>query len=311
MAAREEEAGGVQVEEQKVLMLLTEGNQLLASKISKDAFTAEEPVDLPVQLPNKEERVLSAQVASLEEPVLLATSFFRFLLTTPGHLLDLKAMGMTAADFYHFRPDEYITAFGRWEQIKQHEKFLLVTTYGHARVYNLEGNLVESIEGPSPVQFDRHAAGLPAAILGANVTDQLLLALDNGRAVRYCLGDLPLRGVQAINRRNGEQLTGIALAQSGGDQLILMTADGYGKRMQIDWVAAPDRPNTRGRVIIARNNLRGAAIIQDGGTIWAITAEKILPLETGRLPLDNEGGTKSHKFLKQKNTKNFLGFLNL
>jgi DNA gyrase/topoisomerase IV subunit A len=309
--AHEEEASGVQVEDRKVFILLTESNQLLAKKIQKDTFAVEKSVKLPVQIPEKVTRLLSAQITSLEEPLLLATSFFRFLLTTPGHLIDLQEMGMTAADFYHFRPDEYITAFGRWEQMKQHEKFLLATTYGHVRAYNLEGNLVESIEGPSPLQFDRHEAGLPAAIFGASVTDELVLALDNGRAVRYCIAELPLRGIQAINRRNGEQLTGIALAKSGGDELILMTADGYGKRMQVDWTPVPDRPNTRGRVIITRDNLHGAAIVPDGGIVWVIAGGEIVPLESGRLPIDDEGSTKSYKFLKGKGVGTVLGFLDL
>jgi DNA gyrase/topoisomerase IV subunit A len=308
MMAREDEAAGGQGEQERILMVLTEGNQLLLSKVPEHFLNEEEPVKLPVKLPNSEERILAAQVVSLEEPLLLATCFFRFLLTTPGHLFDLQEMGMTAADFYHFRPDEYITTFGPWEQMKQYEKFLLVTTYGHVRAYNLTG-MVESVEGPSPLQFDRHEAGLPAAIFGANVTDELLLALDNGRAVRCCIGELPLRGVQAINRRNGEQLTGIALAQSGGQEVILLTADGYGKRMQMDWTQVPDRPNTRGRVIITRNDLRGAAIVADGGTVWAITAEKIIPLESDRVPIDDEGSTKSYKILRDKSAGNVLGFL--
>jgi hypothetical protein len=136
------------------------------------------------------------------------------------------------------------------------------------------------------------------------------MALDNGRAVRYCIGELPLRGVQAINRRNGEQLTGIALAESG-QEIVLITADGYGKRMAVDWVDVPDRPNTRGRVIITRNDLRGAAVVPDGGMMWVVTAEKVVGLECGRVPIDDEGSTKSYKFLKGKGVGNVLGILNL
>lgn len=310
MQAREEEAAGVQREAQRLLLLLTEGNRLLLSKMGDIELSEETAVPLPFQIAPHEKRILAAQTLTLEEPLLLATSFFRFLLTTPGHLLDLQEMGMTAADFYHFKADEYITTFGRWAQIKKQEKFVLVTTQGHVRAYNMEG-LIETIEGPTPLQFDRHAAGLPAAILGANPTHELLLALDNGRAVRYCIGDLPLRGIQALNRRNGEQLTGIALARSGSEEVILITADGYAKRMPMDDVAVPDRPNTRGRVIITRNELRGAAVVPDGEIMWVITDRGMAALEIGRLPLDDEGSTKSYKFLKGKETGNILGFLNL
>ncbi|MFZ0543806.1 MAG: Hsp70 family protein, partial [Candidatus Promineifilaceae bacterium] len=109
MQAREDEGADGQREEQRVLLLLTEGNRLLAAKVDKEMFSAETAVPLPFQIREHEKRVLAAQIASLDEPLLLATSFFRFLLTTPGHLLDLQEMGMTAAEFYHFKADEYVS----------------------------------------------------------------------------------------------------------------------------------------------------------------------------------------------------------
>jgi DNA gyrase/topoisomerase IV subunit A len=306
MLAHEEERSG-QTAVQKVLMVLTEGNKLRLARVEADWLQDEETVKLPVAIPDNESRVLTAQVLTLDEPLLLATSFFRFLLTTPGHLLDLQEMRMTAADFYHFRPDEYVSTFGPWEKMKAHEKFLVVTTQGHARAYNLAG-LVESIEGPAPLQFDRLAVGLPLLVTGADVTDELVLTLDNGRAVRYCIGELPLRGVQAINRRDGEQLTGATLAESGSE-VVLITADGYGKRMQVDEVAVPDRPNTRGRVIVTRNEVRGMVAAPEGEDLWVVTDRKLVGVESGRIPLDGEGSTKSYKFLKGKGLGRVLGFL--
>jgi DNA gyrase/topoisomerase IV subunit A len=136
----------------------------------------------------------------------------------------------------------------------------------------------------------------------------LVLTLDNGRAVRYCIGELPLRGVQAINRRDGEQLTGATLAESGSE-VVLITADGYGKRMQVDEVAVPDRPNTRGRVIVTRNEVRGMVAAPEGEDLWVVTDRKLVGVESGRIPLDGEGSTKSYKFLKGKGLGRVLGFL--
>jgi DNA gyrase/topoisomerase IV subunit A len=291
------------------LLLLTSGNRLLLSEIAGELPAGDEVFALPAAIPENEGRLLDARILSLTEPLLVATSFYRFLLTTPGHLLDLQAMGLAMADFYHFRPDEYVCALGRWETMKQREKFILVTTRGYARAYNLDG-LIESVEGPTPLQFDRPLSGLPAAVFGAEPTDELLIFLDNGRGVRYCIGDLPLRGIQAINRRDGEQLAGTIVTETNSD-LLLITADGYGKRLPAAWVPIPDKANTRGRVILARTDLRVAAAVPESGQIWALTAGEMIPLEIGRLPFDEEGSTKSHKFLKKKVAGEVLAFLQL
>ena len=53
--------------------------------------------------------------------------------------------------------------------------------------------IAEAIEGAVPFQFDRPLPGLPAAVFGVDDNDHIIVCLDNGRAVRHCLGDFPER----------------------------------------------------------------------------------------------------------------------
>jgi hypothetical protein len=95
MLAHEEEGSGDQTAVQLVLILLTEGNKLRLAKVQADWLTEKETVNLPVQIPDNESRILAAQVVTLDEPLLLATSFFRFLLTSP------------ALNMLTYRPEKY------------------------------------------------------------------------------------------------------------------------------------------------------------------------------------------------------------
>jgi hypothetical protein len=50
--------------------------------------------------------------------------------------------------------------------------------------------------------------------------------------------------------------------------------------------------------------------VPDGGVLWVVTDREMVGVECGRLPLDDEGSTKSYKFLKGKGAENVLGFIN-
>ncbi|MCI0397802.1 MAG: Hsp70 family protein [Chloroflexi bacterium] len=307
MAAQEEQAAGEAPGQEQALILLTRNNRLLASLFAGHSLAEEQPVSLAEQRPGNGTELQDALVMAPDEPLLLVTSQYRFLLTTPRHLLELQAMGLTAADFYHLKADEHICAFGHWAAMKQQSRLLLVTTRGFARSYPLEG-LVESIEGPAALKFDRPLPGLPVAALGASPDDELVVMLDTGRAVRIRVGDLPLQGLQAINRREGERVIGALLAEAD-DEIVLVTADGYGRRLPAAWVPSAPKANSRGRVMIARRDVRGMARVEPDRPTWVVTPQQLAPVESGRLPLDSENSTKSYTLLKLQAGEEVLALL--
>jgi DNA gyrase/topoisomerase IV subunit A len=210
--------------------------------------------------------------------------------------MDAAEMGMTLDNLLHFKKHEQISAIGRWQEIKRRPKLLLVTSQGFARAYNLE-MLYETIEGPVPLQFNQPLPGVPVAVYGANGGSDLVLALDNGRALRLNLSSFPLAGLQAINRRPEEKLVAALLAAET-DEMALITADGYGKRLTAADIELAPNANTRGRVIVARRPLTAALNLEPATPTYAITTTHLHPLEPTRLPLDEPTSTKTHPLLK-------------
>jgi hypothetical protein len=249
-------------------------------------------------------RPLAILTAEHDEPLLLITSMYRFFLTTAGHLQDLQEVGLDPAGYFHLKIQEQIQTMTRWAHARQQARLLVVTTFGFARAYQLD-KMIESIEGPTPYKFDQPLPGVPAAAYGANVDDHVVLLLDSARGVRYQVGRLPMQGIQAINRRQDEGLTGAALVGED-DELLLVTAGGYGRRAPAGLVPVPPKANSRGRVLVARRPLCGLARLGDERQAWAITNRRWVTLEPERLPLDEQGSTRSARLLKLAQNETIL-----
>jgi hypothetical protein len=121
--------------------------------------------------------------------------------------------------------------------------------------------------------------------------------LDNSRAVRWPMNALPLQGVQVINRRPEESVVA-ALPVTAGAELILITAAGYGKRLPAGAVPVPARPNSRGRVILSRRDVRGVTLLAPEEVIWLITTKGARPLTTDQLPSGDGSPVKAARAVK-------------
>jgi DNA gyrase/topoisomerase IV subunit A len=120
--------------------------------------------------------------------------------------------------------------------------------------------------------------------------------LDSGRAVRFQESEIPIRGIQAINRREGEVVVGAVMVESTCE-IALITAGGYGKRMPVEWIPVPAKPNSRGKVVVARRKVRGVIPADPETDCWAITSNGLLPFTTDDISQDASLTTRSHRFL--------------
>lgn len=259
-------------------------------------FEASEASPTGVQIVSSEDR---------DHQLLLITSMYRFLLTTPGNLSDLQDLGMNINEYYQFKKDEFVSTISPWDIVKKHAKLLLVTSKGYVRTYLLD-RLVESIEGPTPLMFDQQLVGIPLLAAGVNERTELVLVSDTGRAVRYPLDELPSQGLQAINRREGERLAG-ALIGDREQEMLAITEDGYGKRMPIESVPEPPKPNSHGRVIVSRKPVAGIVLIEPERACFAITERSLIPLEPNQLPLEIPPSTKSFPLTEFSEVPQILG----
>lgn len=229
---------------------------------------------------------------SLEHPLLVLTSRFRFLLTNPRQLGDLQALNLSLDDLYHFAGNETIAAMADWAQIKQMPLLVVVTSLGIARAYEMKV-LANQIENPVPFRFDNPPEGVPAFLLPADRSQELLLFTNTSRAVRLPLSKLPNIGGQVLNRQAEELLVG-AVCGNPTTEWIVATSDGYGRRLKAEEVPASDRLNNRGRSILSRPNLCGITLASQ--PTWLLTTHHLTPIDPQPLPL--EPSVKSYRLLK-------------
>ncbi|MBK8985964.1 MAG: Hsp70 family protein [Chloroflexi bacterium] len=250
--------------------------------------------------------VAQAMVADVDEPLLLITTHYRFLLLTPRQLADAQRLGLKLGDLHKLERGEQVCALASWATISQLPKLLLVTSSGLARPYPinvLQGN----IQAPVPFKFDHALDGVVVAALGASGKETLVVATRDGRAVRWPVADLRGSGTQAINLDSDDRVTSAVLAQPA-DELVVVLADGYGRRLRAEWLFAPERPNQKGKSLVSRRSaVVGTAVWSSERRLQAITAARFLPLATDKLPL--EDSTKAQPVVKLAKDERIAGLL--
>jgi DNA gyrase/topoisomerase IV subunit A len=295
MAASEAPDRQAAVAEACVLLLDTDGGLRIA-RLDAARLEEEEPFEVEDAPNGAAPRPRQVVIVRPDEPLLMLTTRYRFVLTTAAHLLDMQELGLQAGAYYQLRPDEIFTSLSRWQSVKVGEKLLLATNKGFVRAYPMAG-LVEAIESPTAFQFDQPLPGVPVSALGMGLEDQLVMALDNGRAVRFPLAAIPTLGMAAINRRNGERVVA-AFACMEQDELLLLAADGYARRLVAEWIPVPPRPNAPGKALISSRTAAGLIPAPDEGLAWAYGDGRLVPVPAHHLDADFPQSTRSYRLLK-------------
>ncbi|MBP6469529.1 MAG: Hsp70 family protein [Chloroflexi bacterium] len=252
--------------------------------------------------------VAQALVADVDEPLLLITTHYRFLLMTPRQLADAQRLNLKLGDLHKLERGEHVCALASWAALSQSPKLLLVTSSGLARPYPI--NVLQSnIQAPVPFKFDHALDGVVAAALGAKGNETLAMTTRDGRAVRWLVGDLRGSGTQAINLGNDDRVTSAVLARPT-DELVVVLADGYGRRLRVEWLFEPGRPNQKGKSLAARKSeVVGTAVWSPERPLQAITTTRFLPLDAGKLPL--EDSTKTQPLINLEQEEMVSGLLAL
>jgi hypothetical chaperone protein len=228
----------------------------------------------------------------LDEPLLLVTNQYRFLRQTARQLLEQQSIQVTLTDLYQLQELEKVTTICRWGEALLKEKLLLVTSTGLIRPYPLD-IFRSSVETPVPLKFSRPLPGDPVAALGANDDQHVVALTHEGRAARYPLADLSISGTQAINCGATDRVRTAVVAQTG-DELLLVTEDGYGRILQPEWLAVPPKPNSKGRSQIARRS--AAVALCPAQNVCLVTNQRLVPLDLDDLL--QEDSTRTEKLLK-------------
>ncbi len=239
-----------------------------------------------------------AITADWDEPLLITTSKYRFLLLTPRQLAEQQVAKVTLSQIYQLGEREVLCTVARWHKVKAQEKLLLVTSAGLARPYPTRV-MIESIEAPVPLMFDNPLPGVPVFADGApdgvNEAATLLLLTRGGKGLRTEVNKLRGSGTQLMNVAKGDRVETAVLCQPD-DSILLLTLDGYGRHFLADWVPQPLKDNAKGKSLIARRSALIAAIPNpDNAFCYLLTSHRLLTLPSS-LPLDES--SKSFPLLK-------------
>ncbi len=284
----------------ELLVLLIAGQTITAITLPITSFTQADPLPIPYSLPPTPS--LQGILAGLDEQLLLVTSKYRFLLVTPRQLLDLQALDMQFSDLHRLAERETLCTFCSWTYTREQERLLLATSRGFARAYPLRV-LRESIEAPVPLMLDDPLPGLPIFAQGAQTGDEFLLVTANGRGLRWSVQALRISGTQVLNCGKDDRVTAAELVQPDSE-LLLLTEDGYGRRLPAHWIPFPSTPNRKGKSLIAR---RSPTVAVAGTAKWAMTNRKLAALHGAKLPL--EDSTRSRPLFKLLPAENIKGVL--
>jgi DNA gyrase/topoisomerase IV subunit A len=146
------------------------------------------------------------------------------------------------------------------------------------------------------MRFDRALPGVPVVASGVQGDELLAIVTRQGRVSRHGMRQVLTSGFQAVNCGREDRVTGVALAQDGRE-LLLVTADGYGRRLLAEWVPVSDRPNVKGKVMVARrSDVVAMDSLSAGETIWLATSSQLASVDFGHLPQENS--TRSYGLLK-------------
>jgi hypothetical protein len=141
--------------------------------------------------------------------------------------------------------------------------------------------LRDSVEAPVPLRLDHPLPGLPIAAYGAAQVDDFVLVTAGGRGLRWSVQALRIIGTQVINCGKEDRLAAAALAQPD-EELLLLTSDGFGRRLVAEWVPFPEKPNRKGKSLIARRSpIAALANAND----WTFSSEYLTAIHAGKLPL--------------------------
>ena len=81
------------------------------------------------------------------------------------------------------------------------------------------------------------------------------------------------------------------------NELLLITADGYGRRLLVDWIPISDKANVKGKSYIARRSpVVGVTQILEDPLLRIITSRQVTRIDSGLIPLDKS--TKTHRLIK-------------
>jgi DNA gyrase/topoisomerase IV subunit A len=213
-------------------------------------------------------------------------------------------MNMVIGDLHRMAEQEIICTISSWTRMLEQEHLMLCTTRGFVRAFPM-AIMRDNIEAPVPLKLDHPLPGLPLFVGGAQSLDEVILTTAHGRGLRWPVNALRITGTQVANCGKDDRIVSAALAQPD-DELLLLTNDGFARRLRAGWISIPEKPNQKGKSLLARRSLAVAFAKPED---WAITDKNLLSIRSDTLRL--EDSTKSRPVVVLEQNEYIRGTLSV
>lgn len=248
---------------------------------------------------------------SADSKVVFMTTKYMCYTKVAGEMADLCASNLHLEELEGFRSDdfstEYVYSLMHWDTLAHKDFVAVISTLGYTQKF-FGDRLLEKMERPVPYQIERKR-GYPAFLVGANAGEDFLVITHAGRAARISSEQLPLRDSRLISVPLKGNIIGMLSGQAD-NEILIATQSGYAKRFNLGVIPYCDDLNSNGSKIMQRSNPVVALKVDSHKPLWALTNQRILPIDQDSIPLDNANKTE-HLIFKPKRGEKLITIFNL
>jgi hypothetical protein len=265
---------------------LTADYRLMARELPGFAPDGREPAG-PHQTGIGAVRPNQAVLSGLDDQLVLLTSTYRLLLTSPRQLLVLAHNEMALAQIHDFEHGEVVSALGLWDEVRAHDQLALLSGRGILRVADMD--LVRSrLDRAIPWRLEMPPESDPVALAGLQRDQSLALVTSTARALRLAVPAGAVRGVATIKRGKDERIVG-CLPLHDADQILLAAPDGTASRLSADQVPVATAPNAPGKVVVRNLAVRSAVRVSPDAQPWVLTSRFMRPAALAQAVSGDQG----------------------
>lgn len=279
----------VSTEEQQSIALvgLTPNKEIITALAPTTSWNAT-PLDRVIAAPS-------------DQPLLLLTSEYRFLLKTPRQLTRLNALGLELADAEGFQTDifgdEYVTSITDWSNVQSSHAPILISHSGHFKIFT--ETLLPRIAQPVPYQVAR-LKGNPLMLM--DTQGEIFLFSASGRTARLQLEKAAQSEGRLMNISVKDTLIAALLVNQPAS-LLLANNSGMVMRLDSSDIATADAIPTSGARIFPQRDLKSVLIADKNQSIHIVTSQRILPI--------NWENIEAEKPQKLKEDEKLIALVNL
>jgi hypothetical chaperone protein len=212
----------------------------------------------------------------------LITGEYAFYNRLAAEIGDIRQGGLYLEHLENFRVDEFgkemITAITPFRNLVDKDFLVLVSSMGYAQKF--VGRLViDKLSMPVPYRPSQRLRGVPAAFIGVNSAEDLILISSTARALRIPINTVTLRDSRLLTISKTSSVLG-GFGSSSVESFWIGSANGILQKIYVDHIV---RGKGAGKIGTLANIV--TMLPQSGSnTLFALTSERILPIE----PADTE-----------------------